>query len=58
MEKTNPTRPQRAAKKPLPPVDKPETLDNKYAKKERIGPRKCKDAITTVGLGNLKVITQ
>ena len=53
------TRPQKVAKPPLPPVSKPDTsgTENKYARKRRIGPPKCKDAVTTVGLGKLTVET-
>tara|TARA_Y100000748_G_scaffold231825_1_gene195831 strand:- start:307 stop:486 length:180 start_codon:yes stop_codon:yes gene_type:complete len=54
---SKPVRPQKVAKKPLPPVSKPEPLvtpeevakpvnTNKYARKEKL---------TTVGLRNLKV---
>ena len=57
MTQAKPSRPQKVAKKPLPPVSKPETLvtpeevakptnTNKYAPKKKI---------ETVGLRNLKV---
>lgn len=58
MEPTKASRPSKVRQKPLPPVDKPETIpENKYARKRRIGPPKGKDAVTTVGLGKLEVIT-
>ena len=58
-----PSRPQKARKKPLPKVSKPEPLvdENEIAKptvlaaKARIG--QDPDFVTTVGLGNLKVTT-
>ena len=63
MQKTNPSRPQKVAKKPLPEVSKPETLVDKneiakptqYTAKANIGPEP--DLVTTVGLVNLKVTT-
>jgi hypothetical protein len=62
MRTTKASRPTRAKKKPLPKVNKPETLqDNDIAKptaitaKAKIGVDP--DLVTTVGLGNLKVTT-
>jgi len=57
VEPTKASRPQKVKAKPLPPVDKPETIpENKYARRRRIGPPKG-NAVTTVGLGKLEVIT-
>jgi len=63
MQKNNPSRPQKVAKKTLPKVSKPPTLidENEIAKPTKftttahIGPDP--DLVTTVGLGNLKVTT-
>ena len=63
MQKNQPSRPQKVAKKPLPKVSKPPTLvdQNEIAKPTKftttanIGPDP--DLVTTVGLGNLKVTT-
>ena len=60
---TKPSRPQKARKKPLPKVSKPESLvsENDIAKptvieaKAKIG--LDPEFVTTVGLGNLKVTT-
>jgi hypothetical protein len=54
-----PSRLQKVPQKPLPPVSKPDTsgTENKYARKRMIGPPKCKNAVTTVGLGKLTVET-
>lgn len=63
MNNQSPSRPQRVKNKPLPPVSKPETLDegeNKYARRtQMIGKPTIGRAIKveTVGLGNLKVET-
>ena len=57
MEPTKASRPQKVPRKPLPPVDKPESIpENKYARRQRIGPPNGK-GVTTVGLGKLEVIT-
>ena len=54
-----PSRPQKVAQKPLPPVEKPDTsgTENKYARKRMIGPPKCSNVVNTVGLGKLNVET-
>lgn len=64
MQKTQPSRPKRAAnKKPLPKVSKPEPLmsENDIAKPTSIQAKPLvgsdPDYVTTVGLGNLKVTT-
>jgi len=63
MQTTKASRPQRAKKKPLPKVSKPETLTPKedvatptvIAARSMIG--QDPEFVTTVGLGNLKVTT-
>ena len=63
MRKTNPSKPKRAVKKPLPKVSKPESLieenekatPTKFTARANIG--QDPDLVTTVGLGNLKVTT-
>ena len=63
MDKTKPSRPTRAKRKPLPKVSKPEPLatDTDTAKPTSIQPKRLiggdPDYVTTVGLGNLKVTT-
>ena len=63
MQTTKASRPQRAKKKPLPKVSKPESLvdENDIAKPTPIAARanigKDPDLVETVGLGNLKVTT-
>ncbi len=63
MKPTKASRPQRARKKPLPKVSKPETLvsDTDIAKPTQIEAKRLigddPDYVTTVGLGNLKVTT-
>lgn len=53
-----PTRPQKVAKQPLPPVSKPETVpETKYARRTLIGSELSGKKVTKVGLGNLEVIT-
>ena len=60
---TKPSRPQKARKKPLPKVSKPEPLvdETDIAKPTAIAARAKigldPDFVTTVGLGNLKVTT-
>ena len=63
MDRIKASRPQKARKKPLPKVSKPESLvDEKerakptpFTSKANIG--KDPDLVETVGLGNLKVTT-
>ena len=63
MQTTKASRPQRAKKKPLPKVSKPESLveeneratPTKFTTRANIGPDP--ELVTTVGLGNLKVTT-
>ena len=63
MRQTKPSKPKRAAKKPLPKVSKPEPLvtENDVAKPTSIAAKPLIGAdpelVTTVGLGNLKVTT-
>ena len=63
MQTTKASRPQRAKKKPLPKVSKPEPLidANEIAKPTSIAAKPLigadPDLVTTVGLGNLKVTT-
>ena len=63
MRQTKPSKPKRAAKKPLPKVSKPEPLvtENDVAKPTSIAAKPLigadPDLVTTVGLGNLKVTT-
>jgi len=63
MRKTNPSKPKRVVKKPLPKVSKPEPLasENDTAKPTSIAAKPLVGAdpafVTTVGLGNLKVTT-
>jgi len=63
MATTKASRPQRAKKKPLPKVSKPEPLidANEIAKPTSIAAKPLigadPDLVTTVGLGNLKVTT-
>ena len=63
MQTTKASRPQRAKKKPLPKVSKPESLvsENDTAKPTPIAAKAMigadPDFVTTVGLGNLKVTT-
>ena len=63
MDKTKPSSPTRAKRKPLPKVSKPEPLatDTDTAKPTSIQPKRLigedPDYVTTVGLGNLKVTT-
>jgi hypothetical protein len=64
MNKTKPTRLNRAVKKEeevKQPVEEPTTplASNKYAQKKKVGTPSLRNAttVTTVGLGNLKVIT-
>ena len=62
MDKTKPSRPTRAKRKPLPKVSKPEPLatDTDTAKPTSIQPKligEDPDYVTRVGLGNLKVTT-
>ena len=60
---TKPSRPQKARKKPLPKVSKPEPLvdETDIAKPTAIAAKANigldPDFVTTVGLGNLKVTT-
>ena len=62
MDNLTPSKPQKAPRKPLPPVSKPDTsgTSNKYQRKQKIGvptigvpPNK----VTSVGLGKLTVET-
>ena len=64
MQTTKASRPQRAKKKPLPKVSKPESLTDKtdIAEPTRIEAKNAligadPELVTTVGLGNLKVTT-
>ena len=63
MQTTKASRPQRAKKKPLPKVSRPEPLvdENEIAKPTSIAAKPLigadPDLVTTVGLGNLKVTT-
>ena len=64
MQTTKASRPQRAKKKPLPKVSKPESLTDKtdIAEPTRIEAKNTligtdPEFVTTVGLGNLKVTT-
>ena len=62
MRTTKASRPQRAKKKPLPKVSKPEPLNNTDVAKRTIVEAKARigldpEFVTTVGLGNLKVTT-
>ena len=66
MNKTNPSRPKRVRKKPLPKVSKPEPLEPKRLEIDIAEPTKIgatppigadPELVTTVGLGNLKVTT-
>ena len=63
MQTTKASRPQRAKKKPLPKVSKPEPLidANEIAKPTSIAAKPLigadPDYVTTVGLGHLKVTT-
>ena len=62
MDKQIPSRPQRAPKKPLPPVSKPDTsgTENKYQRKQKVGVASVgvpPNKVTSVGLGKLKVET-
>ena len=62
MDKAKASRPTRAKKKPLPKVSKPEPLNqNDVATPTPIVGRPTigldPDYVTTVGLGNLKVVT-
>ena len=63
MRKTNPSKPKRVVKKPLPKVSKPEPLatENDTARPTSIAAKPLIGAdpafVTTVGLGNLKVTT-
>ena len=62
MDKTKASRPQRAKKKPLPKVSKPEPLNNTDVATRTIVEAKARigldpEFVTTVGLGNLKVTT-
>jgi len=64
MNRTKASRPQRAKKKPLPKVSKPETLipEIDIAEPTRLEAKNTligtdPDFVTTVGLGNLKVTT-
>ena len=71
MEKVNPSRPRKAkrTKKVTPPLSKEDkelfeekVKENKYAPKMKVGKPTIKapgtNEVTTVGLGNLTVITQ
>ena len=69
MEKVNPSRPRKAkrTKKVTPPLNKEDkelfeekVKENKYAPRMKVGKPQIGRSITveTVGLGNLKVITQ
>mgnify|MGYP001321249228 FL=1 len=69
MEKVNPSRPRKAkrTKKVTPPLSKEDkelfeekVKENKYAPRMKVGKPQIGRSITveTVGLGNLKVITQ
>ena len=63
MDKIKASRPQKARKKPLPKVSKPESLveeneratPTKFTSRANIG--KAPELVETVGLGNLKVTT-
>ena len=62
MRTTKASRPQRAKKKPLPKVSKPEPLNDTDVAKRTIIEAKARigldpEFVTTVGLGNLKVTT-
>ena len=63
MRQTKPSKPKRAAKKPLPKVSRPEplTTENDVARPTSIAAKPLIGAdpafVTTVGLGNLKVTT-
>ncbi len=63
MDKIKASRPQKARKKPLPKVSKPESIvsDTDKAKPTAIAARamigKDPELVETVGLGNLKVTT-
>ena len=63
MERIKASRPQKARKKPLPKVSKPESIvsDTDKAKPTAIAARamigKDPELVETVGLGNLKVTT-
>ena len=62
MRTTKASRPQRAKKKPLPKVSKPEPLNDTDVAKRTIIEAKAHigldpEFVTTVGLGNLKVTT-
>jgi hypothetical protein len=64
MNKTKPTRPTRVNKKAeevVQPVEEEVTplTENKYAPKKKVGTASLRNAttVTTVGLGNLEVIT-
>lgn len=61
MEKVNPSRPRKAKRKVVKPPEEAKT-ENKYAPKMKVGKPTIKapgtNEVTTVGLGNLTVITQ
>ena len=61
MDKAKPSRPRKAKRKVVKPPEKAKT-ENKYAPKMKVGKPTIKapgtNEVTTVGLGNLTVITQ
>ena len=59
MEKVNPSRPRKAKRKVVKPPEEANT-ENKYAPRMKVGKPQIGRSIKveTVGLGNLKVITQ
>ena len=61
MEKVKPSRPRKAKRKVVKPPEEAKT-ENKYAPKMKVGKPTIKapgtNEVTTVGLGNLTVITQ
>jgi len=60
VEKVNPSRPQKAKRKVVKPPEEEKT-ENKYKTKMKVGKPTIKapgtNEVTTVGLGNLTVIT-
>ena len=61
MDKAKPSRPRKAKRKVVTPPEEAKT-ENKYAPKMKVGRPTIKapgtNEVTTVGLGNLTVITQ
>ena len=61
MDKASPSRPRKAKRKIVKPPEEAKT-ENKYAPKMKVGKPTIKapgtNEVTTVGLGNLTVITQ